>query len=137
MLGGVPYAPRSAPWCLRCSTDEDDGAKLYPIYLARPFVDRDGRRRTRTIPARICVPCVAQIVDENERYSGRRRADLLEASRQPPPRDRDERGRLLGRPCPDAIAAQAGQLPGGVRADRSTMSTASPAVAVSPAAVGR
>jgi len=93
----MPYPPKSPPWCFRCSSDEDDGVTLFPVYLSRSLVGAGGRRTTRTIPIRVCADCARIAIEASAKSSGRIRPDPLERSRAPAPRVRTVQGTYASR----------------------------------------
>ena len=92
----MPYPPRSPAWCLICKVDAGQ-ARLAACYLQRPYTAADGRRRTRSIPVRVCRDCARELIEAYAISSGRIRGDLFERSRRPPPRQRTSRGTYASR----------------------------------------
>jgi hypothetical protein len=92
----MPYAPKSPRLCLVCHV-EADRVVLFPVYLMRPYTDQAGRKRTRSIPCRICAACARAALEAYAVSSGQIRAGLLEPSRPLAPRARVAGGRYASR----------------------------------------
>ena len=75
----MPRRPTSPPWCWKCLAPAEE-TKLYAVHLARPYTDTDGRRRTRSIPIRVCRACVTAAISASDRA----RRELVVESRKAP-----------------------------------------------------
>ena len=104
----MPRTPTSPPWCLVCHVDAGQ-VSLATCYLMRPYTAADGRRRTRSIPVRICRGCARDLIADYARSSGRIPRDLVARSRTVA-RQRTARGTYAARAATaDGSSAAAGR----------------------------